>query len=115
MTTYDAWKTDAGCAPQGCAYCADTEECPACHGSGIETDDNGVLIDEPCERCHGTGLCDECVESGEPKPVTDECPECAANKARGGYGPSHDGSRYCHSGSIASGGRRAHCTCDTCW
>jgi len=60
---YDAWKTDAGRAPQGCAYCADTGHCPACKGSGIETDDSGgALIDERCERCNGTGLCDECVE-----------------------------------------------------
>lgn len=29
--------------------------------------------------------------------------------------PSHDGSPNCESGSIASGGTRAHCTCDTCF
>lgn len=28
---------------------------------------------------------------------------------------SHDGSRGCKSGSIASGGTRAHCTCDACF
>jgi hypothetical protein len=32
-----------------------------------------------------------------------------------GMSPGHDGSRYCKSGSIASGGTRAHCTCDTCF
>lgn len=30
-------------------------------------------------------------------------------------GPNHDGSKACESGSIASGGPRAHCTCDTCY
>lgn len=29
--------------------------------------------------------------------------------------PSHDGSRMCESGSIASGGTRSHCTCDWCF
>jgi hypothetical protein len=29
--------------------------------------------------------------------------------------PNHDGSRYCQSGSLASGGHRSHCTCDTCF
>lgn len=28
---------------------------------------------------------------------------------------SHNGSRMCQSGSIASGGNRAHCTCDRCF
>lgn len=32
-----------------------------------------------------------------------------------GFGPSHNGSINCSSGSIASGGRRAHCACDTCF
>ena len=31
------------------------------------------------------------------------------------HGPSHDGSRMCKSGSIASGGTRAHCACDYCY
>ncbi len=30
-------------------------------------------------------------------------------------GPTHDGSPRCQSGSIASGGRNAYCTCDTCF
>jgi hypothetical protein len=35
----------------------------------------------------------------------------------GGEGPfpSHEGSARCESGSIASGGKRAHCSCDTCF
>lgn len=31
------------------------------------------------------------------------------------YGPSHDGSTRCQSGSLASGGTRSHCTCDACY
>jgi hypothetical protein len=34
---------------------------------------------------------------------------------RGGPGPEHDGSPLCRSGSIASGGKKAHCSCDTCY
>ena len=30
-------------------------------------------------------------------------------------GPSHNGSSRCRSFSIASGGHRAHCSCDTCY
>lgn len=30
-------------------------------------------------------------------------------------GPTHEGSSFCQSGSIASGGHRAHCTCDGCF
>lgn len=32
-----------------------------------------------------------------------------------GFRPSHDGSPRCESGSTASGGDKAHCTCDTCF
>lgn len=39
------------------------------------------------------------------------CPTCA----RGGPGPSHEGSAHCESGSIASGGHRAHCSCSWCF
>ncbi len=44
------------------------------------------------------------------------CKTCLeiANK-HGGFGPWHDGSKRCESGSIASGGKIAHCTCDTCF
>jgi hypothetical protein len=30
-------------------------------------------------------------------------------------GPSRNGSTRCQSGSLASGGHRTYCTCDTCW
>jgi hypothetical protein len=31
------------------------------------------------------------------------------------FAPRHEGSVHCRSGSIASGGTHAHCTCDTCF
>ena len=43
----------------------------------------------------------------------DDCGMCA--DISGGFGPSHNGSRGCESGSIASGGHRSHCTCDRCF
>jgi hypothetical protein len=39
----------------------------------------------------------------------DNCPSCQK------FGPSHDGSSRCESGSIASGGAKSHCTCDVCF
>lgn len=39
------------------------------------------------------------------------CPGCAEKGMR----PSHDGSERCQSGSIASGGKTAHCSCDVCF
>ena len=41
---------------------------------------------------------------------TGPCPGCGP-----GFRPSHNGSRFCKSGSIASGGNRAHCSCDVCF
>jgi len=44
------------------------------------------------------------------------CPTCVEiREKRNGFGPTHDGSPRCESGSIASGGRVAHCTCDVCF
>ena len=46
----------------------------------------------------------------------EECPTCVRIRVEHhGYGPSHNGSSLCRSGSIASGGNRAHCTCDACF
>jgi hypothetical protein len=42
-----------------------------------------------------------------------ECKTCL--EIAGGFGPSHNGSPNCESGSIASGGNRSHCSCDTCF
>ena len=39
------------------------------------------------------------------------CPSCTDP----GFAPSHNGSPRCESGSIASGGRNAHCACDVCF
>lgn len=47
-----------------------------------------------------------------------EPPKAMCSQCRGigkGIGPSHDGSKGCESGSIASGGNRTHCTCDVCF
>lgn len=44
------------------------------------------------------------------------CVDCASIAVLyGSHGPSHEGSRYCQSGSLKSGGRTAHCSCDTCF
>jgi hypothetical protein len=43
------------------------------------------------------------------------CPTCEYIKKHDGFGPRHNGSSECESGSIASGGENAHCTCDTCF
>jgi hypothetical protein len=50
-----------------------------------------------------------------PAPPAD-CSECELIRTKyRGFGPSHNGSRSCESGSIASGGDRTHCSCDTCF
>ena len=43
-----------------------------------------------------------------------DCKACLT-LAKGHVGPSHDGLLSCRSGSIASGGTKAHCTCDACF
>lgn len=45
----------------------------------------------------------------------DPCPMCARIAESGWGGPSHDGISSCRSGSLASGGPNAHCTCDACF
>jgi len=40
------------------------------------------------------------------------CSTCASPET---FKPSHFGMSSCQSGSIRSGGRNAHCTCDTCF
>ena len=44
-----------------------------------------------------------------------DCPTCKLVEQEKGFGPSHEGSRACRSGSIASGGNYPHCACDTCF
>lgn len=64
------------------------------HGAHVEP----VIGCQPCnEALLQAGKCPACVHIGD------------------GFGPSHNGSRRCESGSIASGGNRAHCSCDTCF
>ena len=46
----------------------------------------------------------------QPRPECSQCREIGT-----GMGPSHDGSKSCESGSIASGGKRSHCSCDVCF
>jgi hypothetical protein len=43
------------------------------------------------------------------------CAFCVEIEKAGGFGPSHEGRSTCRSGSLVSGGRNAHCTCDTCF
>lgn len=43
--------------------------------------------------------------------VMHDCQTCTIE----GFRPSHWGSIRCESGSLASGGKNAHCTCDTCF
>lgn len=48
--------------------------------------------------------------------IAEECKTCVEiTEKYGGFGPSHDGSKFCESGSIASGGSKAHCSCDWCF
>jgi hypothetical protein len=44
-----------------------------------------------------------------------EHPDCRTCQEDSLFVPNHDGSTMCQSGSLASGGRNAHCTCDTCF
>lgn len=32
-----------------------TAQCPACGGTGVLTDENGVMIDDACPECWGDG------------------------------------------------------------
>lgn len=54
---------------------------------------------------------DGCAICGEHAEYIDSHPDAP----NGFFAPSHDGSSRCQSGSLASGGRHAHCTCDTCF
>lgn len=48
--------------------------------------------------------------------LRDGDPDCAECRQIGaGMGPSHRGRATCESGSLASGGERAHCSCGICF
>ena len=59
--------------------------------------------------CSPTNHVGSCVCDLPPTCKEDGCTYSAQG------GPSHNGSRMCKSGSIASGGTRAHCACDFCF
>ena len=42
------------------------------------------------------------------------CASCESQRG-GQMGPTHRGSSFCESGSIAGGGNKSHCTCDVCF
>jgi len=42
------------------------------------------------------------------------CDYCASMDSES-FAPPHNGSPLCRSGSLASGGRHAHCACNTCF
>ena len=73
-----------------------------CQNRAATTRLHPVLGEVPC--------CERCAARVD---RMTECPTC--KEIAGGFGPSHDGSVNCESGSIASGGTHAHCTCDTCF
>lgn len=49
------------------------------------------------------------------KPPCGMCVELSTGGFGPGFGPRHEGSPNCKSGSLASGGTSSHCTCDTCF
>ena len=85
--------------------------------------DNGFPVNRPSRARHLTEQMSQPTQAAQPlvpgtpreraKAYADN-PDCELCK-RGGPGPSHNGSPNCRSGSPASGGRHAHCACDTCF
>jgi len=69
--------------------------------------------------------CEDCPHKGEPMGYIEhiceqqddqECETCRLIKEKKLTSwPSHDGSKNCESGSIASGGANSHCSCDICF
>jgi hypothetical protein len=70
-----------------------------------------------CERCEPVHVWrahyDACPDYWN-DPKYQDCVTCE-RRGRGAMEPDHDGSSRCESGSIASGGTNAHCTCDVCF
>ena len=58
-------------------------------------------------------LCMETANMGFKFKEVAECEYCTSHIGK--MHPSHRGSTRCQSGSLASGGTRSHCTCDTCF
>src|SRR5262245_45742749 len=76
-----------------------------------------VVIDHDVQT-HGTirWLHSECRECQRARALalygSPDCPICAEPTT---FKPDHMGSPFCKSGSLASGGTRAHCSCDLCF
>lgn len=60
---------------------------------------------------HARALLDPLTAAPGIVPGAGNCTGCAETGAH----PSHEGATGCRSGSLASGGKNAHCTCDVCW
>ena len=71
--------------------------------------ETGDPVEVPCETMDEAELVARLFE-GAAEAVTVPCSSC-----EDGSPVPHNGSRYCESGSIASGGNKAHCTCDVCF
>lgn len=57
--------------------------------------------------------CKDCIRKD--MIALDGSPNCKICAEPSTFKPSHMGSSRCKSGSLASGGTWAHCTCDTCF
>jgi len=76
---------------------------------------DGKRVCRPCESAEARQRMErffagDDTHTGSGNPLDTICRGCQSND-----GPSHAGSEQCQSGSIASGGTRAHCTCDVCY
>lgn len=102
------WVAREGGRPPVTVAGADCEECCFCGASTR----GGIFV-----RAHPmTALCGgkhSGDQAGALAVVEVACPACS--QIGGGFGPSHEGSPLCRCGSLAAGGSRAHCTCDTCF
>ncbi len=80
-----------------------------CQDSEVHSDDELVALVTAIARSeHLAGVWT--LEDDE------SCPLCLeAARTPGWFGPSHEGSVRCESGSVASGGHRRHCACSVCF
>lgn len=83
--------------------------CPLCGARRVHIREHY----EDCERCNWSQMTSPDAVAGTPVPAK-PCKECERYKEMG-FGPSHNGSVLCRSGSLKSGGTTAHCTCNSCF
>ena len=97
------------CQSPGCASTAETRPalCLECAMRASTVDALEARIQEDISSI----LAESTIGS---RRCPDDCSTCAANK-RGELAPSRRGSKDCESGSIASGGSKAHCSCSVCF